>query len=238
MVTSADFNADGLLDLASANNGSRSLSIFFQEMPGSFSSRPLVLDGPIRPRSLVSADLDRNGRVDLVSANSGSDDLTVFFQDDQGLFSRKPVSVTHPSIVDPHVVATADLDRDGDLDLISANVTSDSIALFYQDPPGAFSKAPVLLQHAAMNGPRAVAAADLNRDGRVDIVSGNSFSNNLMVFFQAANGTFPGPPTLINTPATLDPVFAVATDIDFDGDLDILSANAGDNSLTVFFGYH
>ena len=88
--------------------------------------------------------------------------------------------------ISPVSVAAADLDGDGDLDLVCANADSErttgSLTVFFQDPPRAFTTQEVL-PLAAGSLPMSVAAADLDGDGDLDVVSANTGSNNLTVFF-------------------------------------------------------
>jgi hypothetical protein len=60
--------------------------------------------------------------MDLVSANDNGDNLTVFFQLSPGSFGASPLTLGGFATTNqPHSVTTADLDEDGDPDLVSAN---------------------------------------------------------------------------------------------------------------------
>jgi hypothetical protein len=137
----------------------------------------------------------------------------------------------------PQSVAAADLNDDDLIDLVSANLQGDNLTIFFQTSPGQFPISPnrTLGSSATTNGAYSVAAADLNGDGRRDLVSANSDGNNLTIFFQVSPGQFPSSMTLGNASTTLSPVSVSAADLNGDGRLDLATANRDGNNLTVFF---
>jgi hypothetical protein len=235
-VVAADLDGDGDLELVSANAESDSLSVFFQNAPGSFGASPLVLPANANPVSAVAADLDGDGDLEIISANARGDSVGVFFQDAPGSFGA-PTLTLDPS---PHPfgavsVAVADLDGDGDLELVSTN--PDGVTVFFQDAPGRFSSPALALDPTpAVDQPSSVAAADLDRDGDLDLVSANGESDCVTVFFQDSLGSFAAPALALDaTPAFDRPLSVAAADLDGDGDLEILSANEESDRVAVFF---
>jgi hypothetical protein len=144
------------------------------------------------PRSVAPADLDGDGDLDLVSANQLSHTLTVFFQTSPGVFDTTPLSLGNASVMGAlNSVATADLDGDGDLDLVSANGDGpfgtdgdNSLTVFFQTSPGVFDTTPLSIGNASVtSAPISVAPADIDGDGDLDLVSANSLSHTLTVFW-------------------------------------------------------
>ena len=82
----------------------------------------------------------------------------------------------------------------------------------------------------AGSGSFCVAAADLNGNGRVDLVSANFTPGTLTVFTNNGSGVFGSNATLTVDSA---PVFVAAADINRDGKLDLISASSGKGTLTV-----
>ena len=237
-VAAADLDGDGDLDFVSANDGGShppgTLQVFWQARSG-FSTEPgLTLQATGAARSVAVADLDGDGDLDLVSANDAGfhleGNLQVFFQDSHQSFTSAPGKL-HTEIR-PTCVAAADLDGDGDMDLVAANRGSANLTLYFQTHPGVFtpsSESPL----PAGADPFSVAAADLDGDGDMDLVSANQGGNELQVFFQTSPGSFSRAP--LSLPTGVDPLSVAAADLDGDGDMDLVSANEGSATLTLFF---
>jgi hypothetical protein len=181
-VAAADLDADGIVDIVSANTEGDNLAVFFQ-ISGKFATA-VSLGGPATtgfPISVAMADLDGDGALDLTSANANGGNLTVFYQSTTRTFGASPLVLG--STV-PFSVAAADLDGDGDQDLASANLTEDNVTVFIQLSPRRFALAPLALGGSGtMNDSKSVVASDLDGDGETDLVSANSLSNNLSVFW-------------------------------------------------------
>lgn len=237
----ADFDADGALDLVTANQGANSLGILFQATPFSFQLDPTVLGGPgstLTPADVLAGDLDGDGDVDVVSANEGSHSLTVFWQEGAGPFDPEPLSLGGPGVTGgARGVAAADVDRDGDLDLVSANSASHSLSLFLQSGAGSFDRTPMGIGGpGTTDGPAAVTVTDFDGDGRMDVLSANEVGNSLTVFFQSAEGLFDSVPFTFGTPGATAGTVALATaDLDNDGHQDLVSANHAHVTLSTFF---
>jgi hypothetical protein len=172
----ADFNGDGRLDIAVAARGGNSVLIFFQTAsPANFG--PAVtfpLSG--EPTCLVAADLNGDGRPDL-AVGLASGDLAVLLQDPIGMAGpglfRPPVN--HPLAGYPTQVRAADLNGDGRWDLAVALQTgfAGRLGLLFQDPAQAGRFLPVDLLSTGDQGSCALAIADLDGDGRPEIVVAN-----------------------------------------------------------------
>ena len=92
-----------------------------------------------------------------------------------------------PTGTNPVSNATADLDGDGHLDLLTANYISDNVSVLLNNGTGAFvAGAPV----AVGNGPREIEAGDLDGDGDIDFVVSNYSGNSVSVRLNNGNGTF------------------------------------------------
>jgi len=132
-----------------------------------------------------------------------------------------------PTGTNPVSNATADLDGDGDLDLLFANYISDNVSVLLGDGHGGFvASAPV----AAGNGPRTVKVGDLDGDGDIDFLTSNYSGNSVTVALNNGNGTFAsgGSVPVGNVPRGL-----AVGDLNGDGDLDFVSVNYQSNSLSV-----
>jgi photosystem II stability/assembly factor-like uncharacterized protein len=124
-VVAADFNGDGKLDLAAANQFSGDVSVLIGNGDGTFQS---TVNYPVgsAPQALAFGDLDGDGVPDLAVANAGSDTLTILIGNGDGTF-QVGNSVAVGSY--PISVAAGDFDQDGRLDLAQANANSGTVSI-------------------------------------------------------------------------------------------------------------
>jgi len=127
-------------------------------------------------------------------------------------------------------VYTADLDGDGDLDVLSASSDDNKIAWYENNGGGTFGDPQAIT--TAADGARSVYAADLDGDGDLDVLSASFNGNKIAWYENNGSGTF-GDPRVITT--VLDGANSVyAADLDGDGDLDVLSASFNDNKIAWY----
>jgi hypothetical protein len=141
----------------------------------------------------------------------------------------------------PNVVAVADFNGDGTLDIICPNY-----GFRWADPgaPGGWNNTCAVLTNTGGGafvvggtlvtgtGPCWAKAADLNGDSHVDVICANQTDNTLTVLINSGTGGFTGGGTL---PVGATPQCVTAADLTNDGKLDLVSANGNGNSLTVWF---
>ena len=172
-VTAADVNGDGHVDLISANNDDKSLTVLTNNGRGGFllAATP---DAGTRPVMVRAADVNRDGRLDLVCVNDRStegtpDTFTVLTNDGRGGFTFSSAPVVGYGAFSCTV---ADVNGDGQVDLISANNHSATLSVLTNDGSGGFALYATL--GTVSSFPNAVAAADVNGDGKPDLISANS----------------------------------------------------------------
>ena len=253
-VLTADFDGDGFLDIASANDTSGNVTVFFFD-PGSdaFDPVPTVLDGtqaagadPIameRPQHLTAADLNNDGSLDIVVANRNSDNVLYYLHEGGRQFEYGALVAEGNITREAGYVAVADLDEDGRLDVLSANRLGvpRSLMIFFQrtspegeiefrlDERGQFN----LPQDAIQ--PMSIAIEDLDGDGGLDIALGDEFrdlvvylSDHLGSFQEDQNGLLQDP-LLQTRPSSIE-----IGDFDNDGAKDLVVTNETTKSLTLF----
>lgn len=185
----------------------------------------------VDPRSIAVGDVNRDGHLDLAMANAAINysfkQVTLLLGKGDGTFQAlRGFDVASR----PLAVAIADMNSDGNPDIVSAGSDGDSVCVLVGNGDGTFR-----LQQAADVGAAAVsiAVADVNGDGMLDVATANPSAGTLSVLLGRGDGTFQPRRTL--TAGSLPDSIAVA-DVDGDQKLDLISVNSGSNALGIFLG--
>jgi Ca2+-binding RTX toxin-like protein len=169
---------------------------------------------------------DPNENVQL-NLQSGSDyilgsNTTALFSPASNLaVGSNPVSVT-----------VGDFNRDGFLDLASANFGSNNVSVLLGNGTGGFGAASTFA--VAGSNPYSVTVGDFNGDGFQDLATANSGSNNVSVLLGNGTGGFGAASTF--AVAGSSPISVTVGDFNRDGFLDLASANFGSNNVSVLLG--
>jgi hypothetical protein len=238
-VVAADVNNDGKLDLITANQNSGTLTVLTNNGSGGFGFNATLPAG-IKPSCVIAADINGDGKLDLISANLGNvsgSTLTVLTNNGSGGFGS---NATLYAGSEPISVVAADVNNDGKLDLICANAGVAPLKVAYTltlltqipGPPPLTAFAPSIFNVGSQ--PVCVVAADVNNDGKLDLICANQIDNTLTVLTNNGSGGFGSNATLY----AFGPLYVVAADVNGDGKVDLITANYGlpnmpANSLTV-----
>lgn len=231
-LTMDDVNQDGIMDIITANNLSRNLSVLLGDGSGQFvPSAGSSFSAGRGVGNFALGDVDNNGTSDIV-AISGNDVL-VLLGDGNGEFTVTGETFpTDGSFVQS--IALADVDANGTLDAVTTNRFSDDISVLLGNGAGGFSLSPGSPLPVG-DDPTSVALGDVNGDGFVDVVTTNSISDDISVMIGDGSGGFeaaPGSPFM-----TGDLPFSLVTaDIDGDGNLDVVTANFNSGDASVLLG--
>jgi hypothetical protein len=128
---------------------------------------------------------------------------------------------------EPHSVFAADLDGDGDIDLVAANTNSDNISVLLNQGKGVLYSDST---YPTGDEPWSIIAADLDDDGDLDLITANSNSNNVSILLNRGDGIF-DPHS--DHPVRSQPHGVVAADLNGDGKLDLATANAGSGDVSI-----
>jgi len=228
-LVTGDLDADGRLDLLWA--GPSGPRLFLPLPSGDVSDVTLAGAGVL---SLAAVDLDRDGDVDLATTTRDTEAVQWYEQTAPAVFGQPPVELGGPlALSAPRAVTPADLDQDGDLDLLAGNLGSGTLALFLQGAPGEFETAPSLLDDDGGLQPLCVAVSDVDGDSRADVVV-PAADGTLRVLYQTRPGTFADPPREIGSGAASEaPRNVLVRDLDADGDMDLASVHPGRSHVAI-----
>jgi Bacterial Ig-like domain (group 3)/FG-GAP-like repeat len=218
-IAVGDFNGDGKLDLAVANCNCASsppppgsVSVLLGNGDGTFQSAVNYSVGT-NPLSVTVGDFNGDGKLDLAEANSGEQDVSVLLGKGDGTFQGAMSYST--GLIYPQGLAVGDFNGDGKLDLAFAgqNGNLTVVGVFLGKGDGTF-QAPV--SYPVHCPPGAVAIADLNHDGKLDLVTGAPCGDGLglSVLLGNGDGTFQAAVNYSSGP-TFGSTIAVG---DFNGD--------------------
>jgi len=235
-VLAVDLNGDGKVDIVTANADSSDLSVLLGNGGGTFQpeKRFAAGDGISRgPTSLAFGDLNGDGEIDLVSSNTFvTNTASVLLGNGDGTFqSQQRIGVGKS----PSAAAVADLNGDGKLDIITANTTSGDVSVLLGNGDGSFQvEQRFQAGDGAFAGPISVTVADVNSDGRPDLVAGILYSTNLAVLLGNGDGTFTAQQRF---PAGIFVGPVKAGDLNGDGKADLVLATAStSNQISTVLG--
>lgn len=240
-VAVADFNGDGKLDIVVANEQSANATVLLGDGNGGFTAAPgSPFSAGVDPNDLAVGDFNGDGHLDLAFANHETQHLSVLLGNGRGGFAPAPKS---PFAVDvkPHVhgIATGDFNGDGKLDLVTDSWGTNQLEVLFGDGAGGF-RTPGTYVAVGKHPYQRARVADLNGDGKVDIVSPNLEGNNVTVLLSDGMGGF-HQPAGSPFPCGDSPFNVAVGDVNGDGKPDLAIVNSpsstsdrsGQDGLTI-----
>ncbi|MEC9374541.1 MAG: FG-GAP-like repeat-containing protein, partial [Planctomycetota bacterium] len=220
-VRAVDVNGDGHVDVLGASFGDDSIRLFLNDGAATPGFTIMTLTNAADEAWHVSAgDVDGDMDLDVLSASVADDTLRVFLNDGQLVpgFTEVILSSNAPGAVD---LKTADIDSDGDNDLLAATFFDDVIQ-WYENTGAPIPTWPRRLIATSASGAIAVDSADLDGDMRTDIVSASSGDSKIAWYANT------GAPREVYEEQIIDDMVdgvssLFATDLDDDGDIDLIS---------------
>ncbi|HUI42437.1 MAG TPA: FG-GAP-like repeat-containing protein [Terriglobia bacterium] len=191
-VAIADFNADGYNDLAVANSTDGTIAILLNNGDGTFGTPSLIaITSNAEPVSVVAADMDGDGHEDLVVADEALFAVSVLIGNGDGTF-KPHVEYSAGSSSKPVGVAVGDFNGDGYPDVATADFGTSNVSVLLNSgasSPGTLQ--PVVTYLTGLK-PYSIATGDLNGDGKVDLVLGNTTADisAISTLFGNGDGSF------------------------------------------------
>src|SRR5947209_3378977 len=238
-LVAADVNEDGNLDLLAvdSNISPNGVRLYLGDGTGHFAAATVISTDTHTPTALVAVDLNGDHHLDL--AVTTGDSTAIFLGAGNGTFGA-PSYILYPDPINgadgAFHVAAADIDHDGDIDLVTtAGNFPGGVTVLRNNGNATFTRSRFQINSVVTN-PIFVALADLDGDGNIDIVTANQFGctpdgSNLSARPGNGDGTFGAivpisvgyGPTCINS--HWQPNAIAAVDLNCDGAADLIVPN-------------
>ncbi|MGB8535616.1 MAG: FG-GAP-like repeat-containing protein [Acidobacteriaceae bacterium] len=228
----ADFNGDGIQDLAVFNSDANSITVFLGKGDGTFNpvapifgvgTVPCISQFEASNCALTVGDFNHDGNADLVATSGFDNTVTVLLGHGDGTFSfanGSPITVGNF----PQAVKIGDFNADGLQDLAVANAKDNTISILLGNGDGTFTPAtgsPV----AVGSFPFFVAVADFDRNGTADIAVSNDNDNTVTILLGNGDGTFTEASGSPIPNFNYNPGPIISADFNGDGKLDLAVSN-------------
>ncbi len=229
-VFAEDIDGDGDMDVISASNNVD--GVFWHkniDEQGTFSVPILISSDATNVSSIYVSDLDYDGDMDVLIASRGNDNIVWFENlDGNGIFGEQQVIASSSN---PSSIFVADIDGDGFNDVIYNSYTNGTVRwIKNEDGQGVFTYGDGV---GGIYANTSVYVSDLDSDGDMDILSASSIDSQI-VWIENMDGLGNMGNKLVISDLVDNPLFVYASDIDGDGDIDVLSASQDDDVVAWY----
>jgi hypothetical protein len=228
----ADVSSDGKLDLVVTSSTGNTASVLLGNGNGTFQS-PVAYTVGQGAAFVAAADLNGDGKLDLLVSNATDGTVSAVLGNGDGTFRTAP-SFALPGD-GPNAVAVGDVNRDGKLDVAVPLEAVSETAILLGNGDGTFAQASGSPFATGGAEPIAAAIADVNSDGKLDLVVANHTGDSVSVFLGNGDGTFT---QASGSPITVGhgPSAVAIADVNRDGIPDLVVANETDGTVSVLLG--
>jgi len=249
-VAIADFNKDGIPDLAVANQTDGTISILLGTGNGVFGSQTVIplpavttTTGTVNasPSALVTGDFNDDGNIDIAVTDQANNQVDILLGNGTGTFQTP---VAYPTGSSPVALVAQDFDGDGQPDLAVVNQgdgkTASTVSVLLGNRVNAIQNGTFAAKTDYPVGisPSAITTAVFNTGGFTDLAVTNKGSNTVSILLGlGTNGTQDGTFGAQTTYATGNGPAGIATaDFNNDGHPDLAVTNQTDSTVSILLG--
>ncbi len=230
------FNNDKQLDIVVANLYSSDIGVFLASGSGTFQAQVAfpTIEYYAGPYSIAVGDFNKDNKLDLAVTMNWYNTVEIYFGQGNGKFEYGDYYFVGDYYVYPYSIATADFNKDTNLDLVTANCNTDNVAVFLGNGNGTFRDG-VLYATEYYACPIFVSVGDFNSDGLLDLVSANYYGASISIFLGNGDGTFQNS-TTISTDGYYTS-WLVVEDLNNDTKRDIVFTSPDYSFIGILLGY-
>jgi len=239
-IIAADFNNDGIIDLAMLNTDPETISVLLGNGNGTFKTAVLSPVGSVVNSGAIGyvafADLNHDGNLDLAVAYKGSNSIAILLGSGNGTFRPAKSYVTGNF---PTSLGILPL-NDGTFAFFTIDALTSSSVLEFAPGDGTLDAPPLypVPQNHNLSGLTSIGAADLNGDQIPDVIAYNAQGGAVSVLLSNSDGSLQTPVRYtLSAPGRLYfniPQSLAVGDLNGDGKPDVLATGAG--TISVFLG--
>ncbi len=177
-IYTVDLDGDGDKDVIVAGY-SDDVFAWYENLDGqgNFSTQHIIDDTLSTAIGIYYTDIDGDGDMDILGAILG-DDMVVWYENTDGAGTFGPRNVITDSCLSPWLIRTMDADQDGDMDVIVADYSADTVS-WYENTNGLGTFGSQQIIDIKMNGVQGMTVADVNNDGTPDLFASTYLGDNL-----------------------------------------------------------
>lgn len=231
----ADLNNDGRLDFAVPDETvGNKIHIFFAGVGGVFSATPNLILTANTPKNILAADFNNDGIMDIAAVNYGANTtIELWVPLTPGAYPTLPNFSATGLCTGARNITAADVNGDGNIDIISGCQSSDNINVLLGNGNGTFQTAQAYSSGVGGGFINDIALGDFDNDGDVDAVCTNDFSQNINIMLNQGDGSFAAG---TNIALGINYHTLALADFNDDGNLDIAVSAYGVNQVDILLG--